>query len=288
MGSKLQVDVYIAPVIPAKTGFTEDLKSVWSPISCVLVHGPTSAALIDAPTTVEQGEAIAKWIAKTIPQKKREYIYTTHAHPDHFHSVPVIEKYFPGVQFVATSNVTDGIKELYNTSYEYVWPGLFPDQLTSVKPVPKALPPSGEFFVDGEKLQGINVGHTDNEYSSFLHVPSVGLVVSGDIIYGDCHQHFGEANTSEKRKQWLDAIDRIESLAPHIVIAGHKRATQADGPYLIQSTKEYIYTFERELAKAKSATELFDRMVELYPQRWNLFILDFGCEQSFKEREAKL
>ncbi|KAH8743449.1 beta-lactamase-like protein [Diaporthe sp. PMI_573] len=267
MGSKLHVDLYVAPAIPAKTGYPEELKSVWSPISCVLVHGPNSAALIDTPITVEQGEAISKWIAETIPGKKLEYIYTTHAHPDHFHAVPVIEKHFPGVQFVATSNVTNGIKELYNTAYDYVWPRFFPDQLSSVKPVPKPLPPSGEFLIDGEKLQGIDVGHTDNEYSTFLHVPSVGLIVSGDIIYGDCHQHFGEANTPAKRKEWLDAIDRIESLAPHIVVAGHKRATQTDGPYLIQSTREYIYTFERELAKAKSSQQLYDRMIELYPQR---------------------
>lgn len=288
MGSKLHVDVYIAPAIPAKTGYAEEHKSVWSPISCVLVHGPNSAALIDAPTTIEQGEAISKWIADTIPGKKLEYIYTTHAHPDHFHAVPVIEKHFPGVQFVATQNVTNGIKQLYETSYEFIWPRFFPGQLSSVKPVPKPLSPSGEFFLDGEKLQGIDVGHADNEYSTFLHVPSVGLIVSGDIIYGDCHQHFGEANTPAKRREWLDAIDRIESLAPHIVIAGHKRATQADGPYLIQSTREYIFAFERELTKAKSSQELYDRMVELYPQRWNHFILAFGCDESFKARESRL
>ncbi|CAN9285794.1 unnamed protein product [Alternaria alternata] len=287
MSSKLQVDVYVTPATRAVTGFTDYARSVWSPISSVLIHGPDSAALIDAPVTIEQGEAIAKWIAEIIPAKRLKYIYTTHAHPDHFMSVPVIQEQFPGVEFVATKNVTAGIQDLFDTNYEQIWPGMFPNQLPSTKPVPKALPASGEFFIDGERLQSVEVGRSDTEFSSFLHVPSVDLVVAGDIIYGDCHQYFAEANTPALRKDWLGAIDRIEALKPHIVVAGHKRATQLDAPYLIQSTREYINTFERELAKAESADALYDRMVELYPQRVSLFILYVGCQQSFAARENK-
>ncbi|KAI4643095.1 hypothetical protein J4E93_007164 [Alternaria ventricosa] len=286
--TKLQVDIYIAPVIPATTGFPDYERAAWSPISCVLVHGPESAALIDTPITVKQGEEIAKWIRETAPNKKLKYVYTTHAHPDHFAAVPVLQEHFPGLEFVATQNVVAGIQELYNTTYDHVWPNLFPNQIHQTRSIPKALPASGEFFIDGEKLHGVEVGHTDNEFSSFLHVPAVDLVVTGDIVYGDCHQHFGEANTPAKRKEWLDAIDLIEAKNPHIVVAGHKRASQADAPYLIQSTREYIYTFEKELARTTSAEALYDRMKELYPQRWNLFILHFACQQSFAARESKL
>ncbi|PSN59198.1 Metallo-hydrolase/oxidoreductase [Corynespora cassiicola Philippines] len=287
MGSKLQVDIYVAPPILANTGLDGDLKNIWSPISCTLIHGPSSAALIDTPINVEQNEALAKWIAETIPKKQLKYIYTTHAHPDHFIGVPILEKAFPGVQFIATRNVADGIIAQYDF-YDAMWPALFPNQLPEGKPVPKPLPESNEFFIDGEKLQGIDVGHADNQYSSFLHVPSLHLVAAGDIVYGDCHQHFGEAKTPEKRKEWLNAIDQIEALKPQIVVAGHKRATQADGPYLMQSTREYIYTFEKELAKASSSSALCDRMVELYPQRWNLFIIDFSSKQSFAAKEQRL
>ncbi|KAH7074939.1 beta-lactamase-like protein [Paraphoma chrysanthemicola] len=287
--TKLQVDIYIAPVIPAATGFDDYERAAWSPISCVLVHGPKYAALIDTPITIQQGKEIAEWIKKTAPGKKLQYIYTTHAHPDHFAAVPTLQEIFPGVEFVATANVVGGIQELYKSGgYDTVWPNMFPKQMHETKPQPTALPASGEFFVDGEKLIGIEVGHTDNEFSSFLHVPAVDLVVTGDIVYGDCHQHFGEANTPAKRQEWLHAIDLIEAKNPHIVIAGHKRASQADAPYLIQSTREYIYTFEKELKLAKSPEALYDRMKELYPQRWNLFILHFACQQSFAAREGKL
>ncbi|KAH7089275.1 beta-lactamase-like protein, partial [Paraphoma chrysanthemicola] len=286
--TKLQVDLWVSPIIRAATGFEDYERSAWSPTSCVLVHGPTSAALIDAPIIAKQGDDLAKWIKEVAPGKKLKYIYTTHAHPDHFASVPAIRKHFPEAEFVTLKHVVGGIEELYNSgAYDAIWPGMFPNQLGDEKPVPKALPASGEFLVDDEPLYGIEVGHTDNEYSSFIHVPSVDLVVTGDIVYGDCHQHFGEANTAAKRKEWLDAIDVIEAKKPHIVIAGHKRPSQSDAPYLFQSTREYIYTFERELAKAKSPEALYDTMKALYPQRWNLFILHYACQQSFANRETK-
>ncbi|KAH7087718.1 beta-lactamase-like protein [Paraphoma chrysanthemicola] len=287
--TKLQVDIYVAPVIRAVTGYEEYELSAWSPISCVLVHGPKSAALIDTPITIEQGNEIAEWIKKTAPGKKLQYIYTTHAHPDHFAAVPTLQEIFLGVEFVAMPNVVRGIQETYKSgTWDTEWPRMFPGQVHTTKPQPKALPASGEFLIDGESLFGIEVGHTDNEFSSFLHVPAVDLVVTGDIVYGDCHQHFGEANTPAKRQEWLDAIDRVEAKNPHIVIAGHKRASQADAPYLIQSTREYIYTFEKELKLAKSPEALYDRMKELYPQRWNLFILHYACQANFAIREGKL
>ncbi|KIN07069.1 hypothetical protein OIDMADRAFT_46976 [Oidiodendron maius Zn] len=281
MSSQLQVDVFVSPPVRANTGHTEFAKSVWSPTSCTLIHGSQSALLVDAPTTMDQAEALAKWIAETIPNKTLLYIYTTHAHPDHFMGVPIIQKAFPDAQFVATGNVVAGIEALYATVYDAIWPNMFPGQLHPSKPVPKALPASGKLHLDGHEIRGIEVGHTDNEFSSFLHVPSLRLVISGDIVYGECHQYFGEANTKARRREWLDAIDSIEALNPQIIVAGHKRASEIDGAYLMQSTRDYIHTFEKELSQTTSWESLFDRMVALYPQRWNLFILELGCQQSF-------
>ncbi|KAG4431897.1 hypothetical protein IFR05_012631 [Cadophora sp. M221] len=283
MSSQLQVDVFVSAPVRVQTGYTELAKSIWSPTSITLIHGPKSALLVDVPTTIAQAEELAKWISETIPNKTLKYIYTTHAHPDHFMGVPILEKIFPEAQFVATENVVAGIKSLYVTHYEAVWPGLFPGQIHDSKPVPKSLPSSGEILLDGQSLVAIPVGHTDNEHSSFLHVPSLRLVVSGDIVYGDCHQYFGEANTKARRQEWLDAIDHIEALDPQIIVPGHKRATEIDGAYLMKSTREYIHVFEKELVKAKSWETLFNRMIELYPQRWNLFILELGCKASFGE-----
>jgi hypothetical protein len=105
-------------------------------------------------------------------------------------------------------------------------------------------------------------------------------VVSGDIVYGECFQHLGEANTAQKRKHWLDALTQIAALKPSLVVTGHKRVSQLDGPYLIDLTREYILTFEEEIKKWKDANNVEEAMKKRYPHRWNGFILCQSCSSS--------
>lgn len=238
--------------------------------------------LVDTPTTIAQAEELAEWIKATLgPGTKLEYIYTTHAHGDHYFGNPVIMDRFPGVKCVATASVAKGIERTIEASIP-VWQGWFPDGqvLAERQSVPEALPETGEFSIDGHSFFGVDVSHSDTDASSFLHVPDLDLVVAGDIVYGDCYQFLAEANTPEKRKGWLNALDQIAALKPSIVVPGHKRASQVDGPYLIDRTREYIQTFERELVRLGDAEKLEEAMRQQYPQRWNGFILDISCKSS--------
>lgn len=283
MTDNLQVDVYVAPAIPTVTGSEDPSKTWFSPICCTLIQGPTSAVLVDTPITIELSEGLAKWVKKTAPGKKLRYIYTTHAHGDHFLGNPVLLRYFPEAKCVTTSLVAGGIKRQWPHSLD-LWHRLFPNgQVSDGQKVPEPLPDSGEFSIDGHSFFGIDVPHSDTEASSFLHVPDLKLVVCGDIVYGDCYQFFGEASTAAKRAEWLKSLDQIASLNPHIVVPGHKRESQADGPYLIEATKQYILAFEEELLKAKDANELESAMVSRYPQRWNKFLLEWSCKSSVSE-----
>jgi hypothetical protein len=90
MAGILQVDVYVAPAIPAVTGFSEPSKSVWSPISCTLIQGPTSCVLVDTPVTSDLTHALVKWVRETAPGKKLAYIYTTHV------SAPTMQQEYRG------------------------------------------------------------------------------------------------------------------------------------------------------------------------------------------------
>jgi glyoxylase-like metal-dependent hydrolase (beta-lactamase superfamily II) len=290
MSNSLQVDVYVAPAIAAVTGSDDPAKTHWSPISCTLIHGPTSAVLVDTPTTAELAKGLADWVEKTAPGKRLQYIFTTHAHGDHFFGNPILVKRYPDVECVATSFVAEGIKQHLSEEAMARWNRLFPNgQIPGRQFAPKPLPATGEFTIDGHSLFGIDVTYSDIQFSSFLHVPSLRLVVAGDIVYGDCHQHFAEANTTEKRKHWLDALAQIASLKPNIVVPGHKRVSQIDGAYLIDETRNYILTFERELRRAANLgnpVELEKAMKRLYPNRWNAFILDYGVKSSLAKHLA--
>jgi hypothetical protein len=67
----------------------------------------------------------------------------------------------------------------------------------------------------------------------------------------------------------LAALDKIESLNPRAVIAGHKRPGNDDSPKIIEETRQYIRDFDRLAGTTKTARELYDRMLELYPERVN-------------------
>src|SRR5260370_468998 len=61
----LRWDVFLAPSIPA---ITSDLppgqtQRPWPPISSTLIFGERDAVLVDTPITVEQGRALANWVA---------------------------------------------------------------------------------------------------------------------------------------------------------------------------------------------------------------------------------
>jgi len=248
--ARLQVDTYVSPAIPVTTGSQDPTKQWWSPITSTLIHGPTSAVLVDTPISINQTENLANWIKKTIPGKELKYIYTTHAHGDHYLGNPVLLGHFSNAKSIATSLVANEIKKTLAIAVPR-WEVWFPNGqiLKEGLVAPEALPANGAFSIDGCGFLGIDVVHSDTIASSFLHVPDLDLVVAGDIVYGDCFQFLAEATTAEKRRNWLDALDQIAALKPSIVVPGHKRASQADGPYLVDATREYILAFEEELSR---------------------------------------
>ncbi|KAJ5756648.1 beta-lactamase-like protein [Penicillium manginii] len=283
MPSSLQVDVYVAPAIQTGTGHVDPSKNWFSPICCTLIQGPQSAVLVDTPVTGDLAEELAEWVKQTAPGKQLRYIYTTHAHGDHFFGNPVLLRHFPEAECVATPSVAQAIAKQLPDGID-LWKQMFPGgQVPEGQFSPTSLPQGGGFFIDGVPLFGIDVPYSDTEASSFLHVPELKLVVCGDIVYGDCYQFFGEASTSEKRHKWLQSLDQIASLDPHIVVPGHKRPSQVNGSYLISATREYILAFEAELKRCDDAENLEKNIVAQYPNRLNKFLLEWSCKSSISE-----
>lgn len=122
--------------------------------------------------------------------------------------------------------------------------------------------------LEGRDLVAVDVGHTDTDHTTCLHVPSVGLLVAGDAAYNDVHPYLVESN-AQTRREWIAALDTIESLNPRAVIAGHKKPEKDDSPRIIEETRQYIRDFESIAATSATARELYDKMLALYPDRAN-------------------
>ena len=65
--------------------------------------------------------------------------------------------------------------------------------------------------------------------------------------------------------EWIAALDKMESLNPPAVIAGHKRVGNHDSPKILGETRRYIRDFERLAMQTTTARELYDQVLKLYP-----------------------
>jgi glyoxylase-like metal-dependent hydrolase (beta-lactamase superfamily II) len=268
MSNPLQWHVFVSTQIPV---VTSDLppgvaERRWSPISSTLISGERDAVLVDTFITVEQNRALVEWIAAS--GKNLTTIYATHGHGDHFFGVNTIRKRFPNARFVATRDVITIMREQASSPVlESFWKSRFPGQIDSTLVIAEEL--AGTVIeLEGGELVSIPLGHTDTDSTTCLHVPSIGLVVAGDAVYNDVHVYLAESN-ADSRKEWLAALDTIESLKPGAVVAGHKRPGVADTPNIVGETRQYISDFDRIAADTQTAQGLYNQMLALYPNRVN-------------------
>lgn len=269
MSVQLKWKIFVTPGVPTVNDDFAPGETVrmWSPTSSILIYGERDAILVDTLTTVAQANALADWVEKS--GKHLTTIYATHGHGDHFFGNGILLERFPGVRAVATPKVLEIMrKQMSPQVMAALWnkrfPGLIPQNIV----LPDRL--DGDTLrLEGQALIVVDVGHTDTDDCTCLHVPSVDLVVAGDIAYNDVHQYFAESLTHQKRMEWIAALDKVEALRPKVVIAGHKRDTNGDGPNIIEETRQYIRDFDGLIDKTSTTPELYNAMLKLYPDRIN-------------------
>jgi len=240
----------------------------WPPTSSTLIYGLRDAVLVDSFITLEQARAQADWIAST--GKNLTTIYATHGHGDHFFGASVLLDRFPKARFVAAPSAIQVMKE--QASPEFVakfWESRFPHQLPNHLVVAEELR-TNLIELEGEPLVVIPLGFTDTVGTTCLHVPSLQLIAAGDAAYNGVHPRLMEANQNQKRGEWFSALDKMESLKPRVVVAGHKNMkTDHDGPRVIGQTRQYILDFQELAGKTTTAKELYDQMLGRYPEWLN-------------------
>lgn len=254
-----------------RPGLSRDLppgkeELMWVANSSTLIYGERDAVLVDTFLTIDQSQALLNWVVAS--GKNLIAIYLTHGHGDHVFGVGSLLERFPHAKAVATPEVVAAMREQVSpTSLENFWRKLFPGQIAEHLPVADPLP-DNELELEGHKLIAVNTGRTDTAQSTCLHVPSVGLLVGGDVVYNGIHPYLAET-TTESRREWIAALDRLEALNPRAVIAGHKIPENRDEPRIIAETRQYLRDFNRLDEATATVRELYDAMLELYPDRAN-------------------
>ncbi|KAI0884591.1 Metallo-hydrolase/oxidoreductase [Annulohypoxylon maeteangense] len=284
--SQLRADLYNAAPIPTNATLPDGTVGFWQPTVVTLISGASEAVLIDTLFTSAQAIALADWIEETIPNKRLTTIYITHGHGDHWFNSAYLQTRFPGVQIVSTQASITHMSTQLTSEFRTFWSTLFPSQIPPSSYQILAQPlQDNKFTLEGHVLEAVDVGHSDTDETTFLHIPSLGMVVAGDIVYNDVHMWMTESPTQAQRDAWVRSLDKVSSVNPAIVIGSHHRPGGVDGAFNIAASQTYIRTFGKLREVATSAEDLYAKVLEAYPNRIGKLVLWLGCQAQFPSED---
>lgn len=237
---------------------------VSSPLASTLIFGERDAVLVDAPYTHDQIRQVGDWVEKS--DKHLVAIYATHAHGDHWFGTAALQDRFGDAVAYATPGTIAAMHRALDgrAAWDNDFPGLIPPS-----PVVYTPTPTDGLTLEGQQLVPVEVGHTDSDDTTVLHVPSIGLVVAGDAVYNGVHQMLLESGGGGL-EAWLAALDVIDALEPTFVVAGHKNRDLPDDPATIDQTRQYLIDAQTLIAEKVTPQVYFDTLVTKYADRLNI------------------
>jgi glyoxylase-like metal-dependent hydrolase (beta-lactamase superfamily II) len=250
-----------------------------SPVASTLIYGREDAVLADPAFTKEQANALGDWVA----EKGRNVtdIFITHGHGDHWFAAGLLAERF-NARVVATAGTIAQMQvsiALRPVLWDKAYPGIPPSHITAVSV------PGNRFMLEGHELVIVEVGHSDTDETTVLHVPDLKLVVAGDVIYNGAHLYIGESVNVGGLDPWRVAITKVESLEPRHIVCGHQnKRNDDDAERTITETRQYLDDAEELLQTQTNAVDFFNAMIERYPNHLARTVLWAGASAIYEVR----
>jgi len=251
-----------------------------SPVASTLIYGSEDAVLTDPAFTADQAQALGDWVGA----KDRNVIdiFITHGHGDHWFAAGLLAERF-GARVVASAGTIEQMQvsvALRPSLWDKAYPGIPPAPITAVTV------PNNRFTLEGHDLVIVEVGHSDTDDTTVLHVPDLELVVAGDVIYNGAHLYLGESVTVGGLDPWREAIDKVEALKPRHIVAGHQnKQLDDDAQRTISETRQYLDDADELLRTETTAVDFFNAKIERYPNHLARTVLWAGASAIYGLRE---
>jgi len=250
------------------------------PTASTLIYGSQDAVLTDPGMTTEQAQVLGDWVARK--GRNLTDIFITHGHGDHWFAAGLLAERF-GARIVASAGTIAQMHENAATRpllWDKVYTGIPPSPVTAVSV------PDNRFSLEGHDLVIVEVGATDSDDTSVLHVPDLGLVVAGDVIYNGVHMYLAQTVLVGGFEPWRAAIDKVEALKPRHIVAGHQnQELDDDAERTIAETRQYLDDAEELLRTENSAVGFFNAKLERYPNHLGRTVLWVGTSVVYGVRE---
>jgi glyoxylase-like metal-dependent hydrolase (beta-lactamase superfamily II) len=252
----------------------------FSPTASTLIFGSSNAVLTDPGMTEAQARVLGDWVAGK--GRNLTDIFITHGHGDHWFAANRLAERF-GARIVASAGTIEQMR--FNAAtrpllWEKLYTGLAPADVTAVTV------PDNRFTLEGRDLVIVEVGDTDSADTTVLHVPDLDLVVAGDVIYNGVHMYLTQSVLVGGFGPWRAAIDQVEALEPHHIVAGHQnKQLDDDARRTIAETREYLDDAEELLQTAKTALDFFNGKLDRYPDHLGRYVLWAGVQTLYGARE---
>ncbi len=242
-------------------------------VNSTMIAGERDMLVIDPQFTLSEAHKLAAEILES--KKTLTLIYVTHPHPDHLFGLAVLHQAFPMAKIVALPATVNAAKTGWPARQKFWFPTygnnipgpdpVLPEELTE-----PYLTFEGERFPVTGPLQG-----ADGPGNSFVSIPSLKAVVTGDIVFD--HVYFGVPKDAA-RENWEKTIDQIAALHPAIVVPGHQGPGATDDMSAVTFMKRYIEDWDKNAAASHSAAEMKAKVLAQYP--------NLGMEYTLNDRVA--
>ena len=274
----LAYDVFVNDPPPQDGVLPNGEPKGFSPEASTLIYGREDAVLTDPPMTTDQARVLGDWVAAQGPQPHR---HLRHPRPRR----SLVRRRAVGGALRGTGRRLARARSRRCTRNVAARPLLWDKVYTGIPPTPvtAVTVPDNRFTLEGHELVIVEVGATDSDDTTVLHVPDLELVVAGDVIYNGVHMYLAQTAVVGGFGPWREAIDKVEALEPRHIVAGHQnKQLDDDAERTIAETRQYLDDAEELLRTEDTAVDFFNAKIERYPNHLGRTVLWAGCQRALR------